>query len=173
MTVRREGFDAAAGRRSERGVRTVATVVICALAACSMASARVMSAQACASPSSRPALQALNMALEYSTSDTLEVAEWRTRYGLPKLQPSDVALVTDAAVCEQAVRAYDREYLAERHARDPNWQPTAPAQRPAHVARMGTRYLVIDPDPSFRSGEFRVFYIFDSTFATKITSGFH
>jgi hypothetical protein len=65
---------------------------------------------------------------------------------IPKFDSSEVALITDEAVCERAARAYSN--------------PDDPPRR-VIVVRMGQLFIVHDPHEPLRAGEWHLWRVFD------------
>ena len=138
------------------------------LAACSPALIRPAGAQTTCMSANGTTAHVIDRLVRLNTLDSTFAVAFRTRGNLPKVQAADVQLVADAAICTQAVAAFDSVYVAERRETDPTFQPFASSTRPIYVVRVGTNYAVFDPDERFRAGEWLSVYIFDSTFTAVL-----
>ncbi|HXL06285.1 MAG TPA: hypothetical protein VN964_05105 [Gemmatimonadales bacterium] len=84
---------------------------------------------------------------------------YRTKiWQIPLLTQSDIALVTDENVCEQAARAYDREMNPQ----------TSTLTRGVYVIRLRVWYLVVDTES--RAGEWMRGVVLDSAYAKHSNS---
>jgi rhamnose utilization protein RhaD (predicted bifunctional aldolase and dehydrogenase) len=95
----------------------------------------------------------LTYAETLAVSTDPEVVATRTAYDIPAVPVSEVELITDTQTCKQAAREYKNEVGASGKA------------APVHVVRIGTRYIVVDPDErGTAESEFVLHVVFDSQF---------
>lgn len=85
-----------------------------------------------------------------TSNDAVDVAT-RLEYGLPQVAASEIALVSDTALCRLAAEAYHRVAI----------HSNTGGIAPVHVIQYGsTRFVVLDPDT--KRGEFALSVVFDS-----------
>lgn len=101
-------------------------------------------------PSDDEATSLLSYAVELATSSDPEIVATREDYGILAVPESDVELVTDGQTCKKAAREYKSAIGLSGQAPD------------VHVVRIGTRYIVEDPN-SF-VGEYVIHVVFDQQF---------
>jgi hypothetical protein len=98
-----------------------------------------------------------------ATSDDPLYAQGRDSLAaMPRVAASEVALVTDEALCERASRALDRGFYTRFY--------TRPRAARVHLARAGSRYVIHPPDASM--GEFGFLVFTDSAFRILACSTF-
>ncbi len=88
-------------------------------------------------------------------------AQARSEFGVPLVQPSDIALVSDSATCARAGQAVDSLLHA--------WNPTAtipPWSTPLYVFKIGTSYAAMDRSTPNQSAYWVLF--FTSTWAFTV-----
>ena len=90
-----------------------------------------------------------------ATSSDSVFVETRDRYGILPVLASEVELVTDSETCKTAGLEYKKTL---------DLSGEAPL---VHVVRIGTRYIVMNPDQ--RAGEFIVYVVFDDQFSKLAT----
>lgn len=88
-------------------------------------------------------------ARQLGTDTTTSFADRRLAYDIPLTTLSEVQPVFDSAVCRRAAQAYEQEL-------------DLPGQPSVYVVRIGTRYVVLDPDT--KRGEFSVYLVLDMNF---------
>jgi hypothetical protein len=113
-------------------------------------SGRASGAQGCL-PTDDNAQALRNYALRLATDGSADMDSTRTRYGLVMVAASEVQIVTDKPTCASAARKFHHA-VGEK----------GKADRLVYVVRIGTRYIVTDPDEHM--GEFSVHVVFDSKF---------
>lgn len=94
-----------------------------------------------------------NYAVELATTSDPEMIIDRDSYGILPVPESEVEVVTHTNTCRKAGREYKKEL---------GLSGKAPS---VHVVRIGTRYLVFDPDTATADSEFISYVIFDDQFS--------
>lgn len=110
-------------------------------------------ASACYGASSYSALQISALVSITGTTDTKGVA-WRESVGLPAATPSNIALVSDSAVCAQALTALNQTAQYDG----------GPATG-LYLISVGSSYVA--SNPNFPLGEWTQQFVFDSSFTYK------
>lgn len=95
-------------------------------------------------------------ALQLATEQSADMDSLRTRYGIVRVDASQVEIVSDARTCASAARKFKHE-LGEHGKSD----------RQVYVVRVGERYIV--SDPTAKAGEFEVHMVFDKHFKLLAT----
>jgi len=95
----------------------------------------------------------LHHATHLATASDVETQKDRDAYGILPADSSDVVLITDDLVCARFAEAY-----VERLSEDEVASDIPPS---VHVIRIGSRYLVWDPETATPESEFILFVVFD------------
>ena len=103
-------------------------------------------------PDSLYATSMLELLAYYATDDDSSAVAARQQWGLPKLMPTDVTIVTDSATCHAAYQAYLSAY-----------EPIEPHTSRAVVIRMAHLRATV-PEPEEIAFSTKPILISDSTF---------
>lgn len=112
-------------------------------------------ASACRGADNYSARQIAKLVSITGAADSVSVA-WRKEVALPAASPSAINLVTDSTVCAQALTALNQ--VAQYH--------DGPATD-LYLISVGGMYVASNPD--FPIGEWTQQFVFDSTFAYKMS----
>ena len=98
----------------------------------------------------------MEYAKKLATATSGEYAETREVYRLPAVAASEVVLVSNDSTCRVAAAAYNREVEGSN------------PDRAVFVVRVGTVYIVVDP--TYHTGEFGAYMIFNAAFDQLLES---